>query len=193
MLVVNSFPRTANRFFINYINQHFGDQGIKYTPETMHSIDMLYNSKIDQVVILRKPEDCIPSYFILSYKPGSPFTIEAAIKHWIRWNEVMVENINHLYPFTFEKICSSPLIILETLENLLGMTGDIDKTKNFFEKYEKDGHSIPKDVKESSKLSKHYQDVVDMYYAADAELLNKAQESYAFTLNAIRSRQASYQ
>jgi hypothetical protein len=186
MLIVNSFPRTANRFFANYITRHFGDQGMNYTPENMHNLDMLSDTSINQVVILRKPEDCIPSYYILTHKINAPIKIEAAIRHYIRWNNAVVKNINHLFVFTFEDIINEPLKALTLLEDSLGMSGDLEKTDDFFRRYRADGLHIPKTVHESSKLSLVYDDAVEKYNSVSDELLQDLNRSYQDLLRLIQ-------
>jgi hypothetical protein len=184
MLRVNSFPRTANIFVSGFLQQFFTIEDKAYTPQTMHDLSLLDNKEVKQIVIIRNPKDCIPSFEILK-KLSDEYCEEPilyAINEWIRWHEKVIENSDHLFLFSFEQIINNPVDCLVSV-------ADINKIK-YMPKYEMHNHHGrwvnaktqlgPDDsIRSTSKNSKEYESKVYEYLNQDPEILERVELLYS--------------
>ena len=103
MFRVNSFPRTDNMFTKRLLLEYFDVKSREYTSKEMHDQDLLNDTTMSQIVIIRDPKDCIPSFEILKKNVDKQDynSIERASCWWIQWHESVIKNSDHLFLFSW--------------------------------------------------------------------------------------------
>lgn len=172
MLRVNSFPRTGNMFASNFLNLFFDHDFVDYGPDVMHDYDLLSDSSVDQIVIIRDPKQSIPSSRILRKKndPYNENGIEFDAQRWIDWHQHVLKNSNHLFLLTFEQLVSNPVECLTSIADYLGIGYDDKKEihKHHNQHSENDRKASSTNVYSTSLASIDYEKEVQNYLSLDS-------------------------
>lgn len=191
-LFINSFPRTGNRYLLNFLNRFLHVDNQVYNSDTMHDFVMIQKPTPNQIVIIRDPKDTIPSFAILKkeVEGESGDTMAYAIDNWLEWHEYVLVNIKNLYPFTFDQVSSDPISCLLEIARIFSYGhADEKEMRDFKYNLMKDGLSAPVSIRQSSKLSPNYDKVKEEYEAQDPEILSVIEEMYQDLLVAVFKRQ----
>jgi hypothetical protein len=196
LVKVNSFQRTGNIFLDTVLRKYLGQNKIAvqmFYKESYHNIDILCDESIPQIVILRNPADCIVSNKIYRENmiPDKEYTMLRSILDWLEWHITFLNNIDILYPLTFEQVTQSTEKCLRVIKDqfysndleVVDISVLLDKLKTEVNK--KDSVSI------TSKTSKDYDDLISSYYSADFRLIGMVDRVYADLKEKVVLRQSS--
>lgn len=192
MLRVNSFPRTANMFTHNMLLKFFDVKSIEYNAKIMHSLDMLNDKTMAQIVIIRNPKDCIPSFQItksLGEKPDNG-SILNSMNLWIEWHEEVIKNLYDLFLFSFEEITNNPadcLIAVADINKITHRTKEEMKNYSLHSAY--GDNLLEQTTLKSSKNSNEYENKVNEYYDQDFKILKKLDDLYLKLKRAVEINQ----
>jgi hypothetical protein len=181
MLRVNSFPRTANMFTNRLLLEYFDVKNREYTSKEMHDQDLLNNKTMSQIVIIRDPKDCIPSFEILKkiVDKQNYDSIERSSWWWIQWHESVIKNSDHLFLFSFKQITNNPIDCLTEVADINKITHrPKEEMKEYFKSSMYRNNKVVDTIKGSSKNSNEYEDKVKEYYEQDPEILKVLDNLY---------------
>jgi hypothetical protein len=181
MLRVNSFPRTANMFTSRMLVEFFDVKSTEYTSKEMHDKDLLSDTTMSQIVIIRDPKDCIPSFEILKklVDKENYDSIERSSWEWIQWHQSVIKNSNHLFLFSFEEITNNPIDCLVAVADINKISHrSKEEIKEYFKSSMYRNNKIVDTVKGSSKNSNDYKDKVKKYHEQDPKILKLLDNLY---------------
>lgn len=193
MLRVNSFPRTANIFTSRFLKLFFDETKVDHTPEVMHDFELLLSKDVPQIVIIRDPDQCIPSSEILR-RHNSPYdghTIAYEIERWITWHNRVIENSDHLFLFTFEQIIDNPINCLVSVADILGIKYHDKETmlQHHKERSHVEANLNKGNVFATSQTEKEYENVVNEYNSQD---LSQVHYMYKNLISQVEENQKNY-
>jgi hypothetical protein len=193
MIIINSFPRTGNKYLLVYLQNIFNLKIQSEDSESFHNLDLLKDPSIKQIVILRKPQESIVSLCALQMhiENSTTFNLDGVVSSWAEWHKIMLENIDHLYPFLFEQVIKNPSECLMQLSKSLSIDTAIDDfaSQLFHSTYTGEGNHIATSIKMSSRLSDHYDQIKEQYKKIDRNTHKKINWLYHELLLAIKKRQ----
>lgn len=193
MLLVNSFPRTANRYFMFCIEKYLDVPIFSKMPSKLHNIKLLSKKDINQIVIFRNPKDTIISFVIFKkINNARRSDLAICVDEFIEWAEEFAKNINHIYPFTFEQVTKQTFECLNYLSDTFKINKQSDKKILDLHKMLKSkngGWNFPKNGKESSKKDIKYADVEKEYNNLSPEIIVKLYDLEIYMNRLIAKRQ----
>ena len=167
MFLVNSFPRTGNRFIMFCAEKYLEITPLVSAKNVLHDIALLDNKKINQVIIFRDPKDTIVSFNVLKLLlHNKNITLDRCIDEFIEWNQKFTKNIDNLYPFTFEQTTKNTFKCLDSLAKTFNMNKKDSESITLLYNILKSkggGYTNPKSVQQSSKLDPRYSEVLLEY------------------------------
>jgi hypothetical protein len=193
MLVVNSFPRTGNRFLIFCIERYLDLASLPKTPAKLHDVDLMKNKEVNQIVIFRNPKDTIISFSILKVLLNNKNTsLDVCIDEFIKWNKEFARNIDHLYPLTFEQVTKHTFKSLDCVAKTLEINkNDNKKIVDLYNilKSKDGGWNSPKSVQQSSKLDPEYLEILKEYESLSPLVIAELYDIEIYVRRLIKKRQ----
>lgn len=193
MIIINSFPRTGNRNLLVYMRFMFKIEKLSKNQKIFHNKELLSDSSIKQIVILRHPRDTIISFCVLRgqlpYNKKS--NLDQSIFEWIEYHEKILKNINHLYPLFFEQTITNPVECLIKLSEIFSIprVDDYISQRFFLDPVRKE-KSKATTVQVSSKISGEYYDFEQEYELLNPKTHKRLNELYEELSVAFIKRQA---
>lgn len=192
-MLVNSFPRTGNRFFIFCAERYLDVKEIKTNKNVLHDISLLNKSDINQVVIFRDPKDTIVSFNVLKLLlRNTNITLEQCIDEFIKWNQEFAKNIDILYPFTFEQTTKQTFRCLDALASTLHFNKQDNKDIEILYSIlasKRGGYKNPQSVQQSSKIDPRYFDVLREYKNLSPSVIAELYDIELYMRRLIQKRQ----
>lgn len=193
MIIINSFPRTGNRNLLVYMRFMFKIEKLSKNQKIFHNKELLSDSSIKQIVILRHPRDTIISFCVLREQlpHNKQSNLDQSIFQWIEYHEEILKNINHLYPLFFEQTITNPVQCLIKLSEMLSIPRVDDCiSERFFLDPIRIERSKATTVQASSKVSDKYANAEKEYELLSPEIHKRLNQIYEELSVAFIKRQA---
>lgn len=192
-MIINSFPRTGNRFFMFCAERYLEAGQLASAKNVLHDIDLLDNIEIDQVVIFRDPKDTIISFNVLKLLlHNRNTTLDKCIDEFVEWNQKFAKNIDNLYPFTFEQTTKNTFKCLNSLANTLNINKKDSEAITLLYNILKSkggGYTNPKSVQQSSKVDPRYSEVLLEYKNLNPLIIAELYDIELYMKRIIHDRQ----
>jgi hypothetical protein len=192
-LLVNSFPRTGNRFFIFCAEKYLDIDKIITNKNVLHDISLLNKAEINQVIIFRDPKDTIVSFNVLKLLlHNTNITLEQCVTDFIKWNQEFAKNIDTLYPFTFEQTTKQIFRCLDALASTLHFNKQDNKDIEILYSIlasKRGGYKNPQSVQQSSKVDPRYFDVLREYKNLSPSVIAELYDIELYMRRLIQKRQ----